>query len=401
MLPRLALALCLVLAGCAVTTKAPLRVVRDTNDRALSWAIGGVYDTLNGHLAISADDAVVAKGSFGALDNELRLAGAYRGYAIAALCKRVRDNSAYVGSTSVKCEVSVADSSIGTTVRTVQLGPDVDREAIASLTESSAPYIANYDADTGRITVTTSGTVVAEGTFPATATEVQLRGVYQDNQFTALCVKGQASGMTHDSVRCSVTEDETVAQGATPSTVGDIPPVQLATEQPSAVRATRLQPAAEQTSGAGTISQAVAEQPAPTGATSQLPAKQPAPTQTTLEPVTRRLTPARPPLRSCNGPQCIHIEPQTYHLATGPDTTWVIAGDYDSVSSRLTLTINGAPAVQGRFGVFDLELQIGNEYQGHKISASCTKSHGSLASSTLKCTVFVDQERAVVLQKET
>jgi hypothetical protein len=72
------------------------------------------------------------------------------------------------------------------------------------------------------------------------------------------------------------------------------------------------------------------------------------------------------------------------------------------VSSRLTLTINGAPVVQGRFGFLELELQIGNEYQGHKISASCTKSHGgSLASSSLKCTVFVDQERAVVLQKET
>jgi len=106
-------------------------------------------------------------------------------------------------------------------------------------------------------------------------------------------------------------------------------------------------------------------------------------------------------LRSCSGPQCIHIEPQTYHLATNPDTAWVIAGDYDSLSSRLTLTINGAPVVQGRFGLFDLELQIGNEYQGHKISASCIKSHGSLASSALKCTVFVDQERAVVLQKET
>jgi hypothetical protein len=401
MLPRLALALCLVLAGCALTTKTPLRVVRDTNDRALSWAIGGVYDTLNGHLTITADGAVVANGSFGALDSELRLAGAYQGYAIAALCKRLRDNSAHVGSTSVKCEVSVADSSIGTTVRSVQLGPDVDREAIGSLTDSSAPYIANYDADTGRITVTTNGTVVAEGTFPATATEVQLRGVYQDNKVTALCVKEQASGMTHDNVRCSVTEDETVAQGATPSTAGDIPPAQLATEQPSAARATRLQPAGEQASGAGTISQPVAEQPAPAGATSQLPAKQPVATQTTLEPVAKRSTPARPPLRSCSGPQCIHIEPQTYHLATNPDTAWVIAGDYDSVSSRLTLTINGAPVVQGRFGVFDLELQIGNEYQGHKISASCTKSHGSLASSALKCTVFVDQERAVVLQKET
>jgi len=113
MLPRLAAALCLVLAGCAFTTKEPLRVVRDTNDRALSWAIGGVYDTLNGHLTITADGAVVANGSFGALDSELQLAGAYQGYAIAALCKRERDNSAHVGSTSVTCEVSVADSSIG------------------------------------------------------------------------------------------------------------------------------------------------------------------------------------------------------------------------------------------------------------------------------------------------
>src|ERR1700730_17659069 len=399
MLPRLAAALCLVLAGCAFTTKEPLRVVRDTNDRALSWAIGGVYDTLNGHLTITADGAVVANGSFGALDSELQLAGAYQGYAIAALCKRERDNSAHVGSTSVTCEVSVADSSIGTTVRTAQLGPEVDREAIGSLTDSSPPYIASYEAATGRITVMTNETVVAEGTFPATATEVQLRGVYQDNKVTALCVKGQASGMTHDNVRCSVTEDETVAQGAAPSTAGDIPAVQLAAEQPSAPRATRLQ-SAEQASGAGTISQPAAEQPAPAGATSQLPAKQPCPPQTTAEAVAKR-PPPRPPLRTCSGPQCIHIEPQTYHLATSPDTARVIAGEYDSLSSRLTLTINGAPVVQGRFGFFDLELQIGNEYQGHKISASCTKSHGSIASSALKCTVFVDQERAVVLQKET
>jgi hypothetical protein len=120
------------------------------------------------------------------------------------------------------------------------------------------------------------------------------------------------------------------------------------------------------------------------------------------QPATRQLVLARPALRPCAGPQCIHIEPQTYHLASNSDTAWAIAGDYDSLSNRLTLLINGAPVVQGRFGFFESELQIANEYQGHKISASCTKSHGgSLASTALKCTVFVDQQRAVVLQMES
>jgi hypothetical protein len=352
MLPRLALALFLVLAGCAVTTTAPLRVVRDANDRAIPWAIGGTYDTLNGRVAITADGATVANGSFGVLDTELRVAGPYQGYAIAALCQRVRDSSAHFGSTSVKCEVSVADRSIAATVRNVQLGPDVDREAIEStLYDVSAPTIAGYDAATGQITVTIDGTVAAEGTFPPTAAEVQLQGTHLNHKVTALCVKAQASGMSHDNVRCTVTEDEPVAEAA------------------------------------GTMSQPATEQAASTQATPQ--------------PATKQPSPARAALRPCGGPQCIHIEPQTSRLASGPDTAWVIAGDYDSLTSRLTLTINGAPVVQGRFGFLDSELQIGNEYEGHKISASCMKAHGgSVASSVLKCTVFVDRQRAVVLQKE-
>jgi hypothetical protein len=164
-------------------------------------------------------------------------------------------------------------------------------------------------------------------------------------------------------------------------------------------------------------SQPVAEQPAAIPATTQPAAEQPAPTPATIQPATEHLsssqaglqtaprqpTPERATVRPCGGaPQCVHIDPQTYHFASNPDTSWVIAGDYDSLSSRLILTINGAPVAEGRFGLFDLKIDIGNEYDGHSISASCTKSHGaSLASSALKCTVFVDRERAVVLQKET
>jgi hypothetical protein len=353
MLSRLALGLCLVLVGCAVTTITPLRVVRDANDRALPWAIGGTYDTLNGRVAITADGTAVANGSFGALDTELRVAGSDQGYTIAALCQRVRDSSAHFGSTSVKCEVSVADRSIAATVRNVQLGPDVDREALgSSLYDVPAPTITGYDAATGQITVTIDGTVAAEGTFPPTAAEVQLQGTHQNHKVTALCVKAQASGMSHDNVRCTVTEDEPVAEAA------------------------------------GTMmSQPATEQAAPAPAAPQ--------------PATKQPSAARAALRPCGGPQCIHIEPQTSRLASGPDTAWVIAGDYDSLTSRLTLTINGAPVVQGRFGFLDSELQIENEYEGRKISASCMKAHGgSVASSVLKCTVFVDRQRDVVLQKE-
>src|SRR5882762_7421961 len=223
MLLRLALALCLVLAGCAVTTTTPLRVVRDANDRALPWAIGGVYDTLNGRLTITADGAVVAKGSFGILDTQLRIAGTYQGYAIAALCNKVRDTGAYFGSTSVKCEVSVADSSGAGTVRSVQLGPEVDREAIGSTLDSSSTSVASYDASTGQITVTIDGSVVAEGTFPPAATEVQLNGAHGEHKVTALCIKAQTTGIRHDSVRCTVTEEETIAEGANSSTVGEVP----------------------------------------------------------------------------------------------------------------------------------------------------------------------------------
>jgi hypothetical protein len=387
-----------------------------------------VYDTLNGRLTITADGAVVAKGSFGILDTQLRIAGTYQGYAIAALCNKVRDTGAYFGSTSVKCEVSVADSTGAGTVRSVQLGPEVDREAIGSALDSSSTSVASYDASTGQITVTIDGSVVAEGTFPPAATEVQLNGAHGEHKVTALCIKAQTTGIRHDSVRCTVTEEETIAEGANSSTVGEVPaPAQPASStmgeapapaQPASSTVGQAPAPAQPTSS--TVGQAPAPaqpataQPAVTRlATAPPAATQPATAQSAMtqpatnqpaasQPATRQLVLARPALRPCAGPQCIHIEPQTYHLASNSDTAWAIAGDYDSLSNRLTLLINGAPVVQGRFGFFESELQIANEYQGHKISASCTKSHGgSLASTALKCTVFVDQQRAVVLQMES
>jgi hypothetical protein len=374
---RSALALCLAVAGCAVTTTTPLRVVRDANDRGLPWAVGAVYDTLNGRVTITGDGAVVAESSFGVLDTSLQLSGTYNGYALAALCSRAHDGGAHFGSSSIQCQVSVGDGSVAGTVRRVQLGPDVDRESLASALDSSSLSLAYYDASTGQITVTIDGTAVAEGAFPPTATQVQLNGVHRNLPVTALCIK--SSEIARDIVRCTVTEGEAGTAHAVSGTSGDISAsTRPATEQPS------LQSALD----------AVKEQPS-----GLLPTLQPA--QARVQPG-KQPVPAQATLRSCGGPQCVRIDPQTCQLASSPGTTWIIAGDYDTISNRLTLTVNGVPAVQGRFGFLDSELQMGNEFQGHTINASCTKSHGaSLVSSALKCTVFVDQQRAVVLQKET
>jgi hypothetical protein len=416
-----------------------LQVTSDVNDGGLPWAIGAVYDTLSGRMTITADDATVAKGSFGLLDTELKLAGAFQGYAVTARCRRLRNTYVHYGATSVECEVSVAGRTDASPVRSVRLGPGADREAVAALLDSSSSTsVAVYDPATGQITVTIDGTVVAEGIFPPSATGLELRGQHRDHGVTALCVRAQASGMAHDSVRCTVTDEEAIAEAGASSTAVDVPAqVQPASGPPATAQQATVQPAVAQPTpvraGAAQLApiQSVAAQPTPPQPAAPKPAAgqpdaaqrtaaqpappepataQPAMTQSTAaqpaatQPATRQLAAARATLlRPCAGPQCIHIEPQTYHLATSPDTAWVIAGDYDSLSNRLTLTVNGAAVAQGRFGLFDTQLQITNVYEGHKISASCTKTHGgaSLASSALKCTVFVDQERAVELRRET
>jgi hypothetical protein len=419
---RLAVVLCVLLASCAFTTKAPLRVVSDSDER-VPWKVGAVYDTLNGDLAITADGAVVARGSFGLLDIRLRLEGAYKGYSITAACVKVRDTNVHYGPESAQCEVSVADRSAGGRMRIVRLGPGTDRDNIGSSEATrTASSVTQYDPSTGKIVAMIDGRLVAEGVFPPVSSEVQLNGTDQGRKVTVQCIKGPASGLSRDNVRCTVNEDETqVASQSVAATVAEQPAsvpatIQPTAEEPAPALAT-IHPAAEKPAPAPATIQPVAEQPAPAPATGQpapeqsapAPATiQPAPEQPSSAPATVQTTPPKPTpepatVRPCGGsPQCVHIEPQTYHLASNPDTSWLIAGDYDRLSSRLILTVNGSPVAEGRFGLLDLEIKIANKYEGHSISASCTKSHGaSLASSALKCTVFVDRERAVVLQKET
>ena len=496
MLPRLAVAVCLVLAGCAVTTKTPLRVTRDTSDRALPWAIGGVYDTLNGRLTITADGSTVAEGTFGFLDTHLQLVGAYQGYTVTALCQKQKYDATHFGSTAVDCRVSVSENSRAGTVRTVQLGPEVDRSALDfSSPDSSATAIAFYDPATDHVTVTIDGQTVAEGDFPRSASQVELTGVLRKEKITATCVRQQLSPVGSEGVRCSVTGEETpgnapqatatpagttapaptapqpeMTQAASPScsgpqcaatgpsAPGNAPQVTTARAGSNAVKTT-IQPAATAPSAATTSAGTPLQSPAmatPAGTPSSgTPVQQssmaaPAASPSAVAPVAQAAmaTPAASPSVSapvpqsamaapagstsasapvqqaaiptpagsalasasaqrpliatsippCTGPRCIDLGTETYHPAGDSAAAWTIAGQYDGLSSRVTLTVNGAPVARGRFGLLDLEIQIATNYEGHQISASCSKAHGgSLAESVVKCSVSVDQKHAASL----
>jgi len=96
---------------------------------------------------------------------------------------------------------------------------------------------------------------------------------------------------------------------------------------------------------------------------------------------------------------CSSSPTQTYRPANYSGSAWVIAGNLKPglVDAEITVNINNTEVIKGKFSDFQDTAEFTGKYEDYKIDASCSRIQG-FAGTKCQCTVFVDGERAAILQ---
>lgn len=87
----------------------------------------------------------------------------------------------------------------------------------------------------------------------------------------------------------------------------------------------------------------------------------------------------------------------SYRPRGSNDDAWAISGQFNEMTGKLLITIDGNTVIDGNVSVWDGAGELSGEYRGKTVSASCNYIT-KMMSSYEQCTVFVDSERAATLQ---
>ena len=87
---------------------------------------------------------------------------------------------------------------------------------------------------------------------------------------------------------------------------------------------------------------------------------------------------------------------QPYRPANYSGAPWNIGGAHASLLGGINLTIDGTVVASGKFG-FSQSLELSGEYKKNPVNASCDKLFLNAKYYTIKCMVFVSNERAGTL----
>lgn len=97
---------------------------------------------------------------------------------------------------------------------------------------------------------------------------------------------------------------------------------------------------------------------------------------------------------------CSSAPQQTYRPSGYTGAAWRITGTWSESllgDDTLIVNINEQEVIKGKFSIFEDSVELSGLYDGHRISASCTRGMGWLGSK-VQAIVFVDEERAATLQ---
>jgi hypothetical protein len=93
---------------------------------------------------------------------------------------------------------------------------------------------------------------------------------------------------------------------------------------------------------------------------------------------------------------CSTVAPsQGYRSAGSTEAPWQIGGELFDITN-VKIFINGVKIIDDRLSLFSGDGDFHASYSGKQISASCTTNTGLLAK-TIKCFVFVENEKAATL----
>lgn len=93
---------------------------------------------------------------------------------------------------------------------------------------------------------------------------------------------------------------------------------------------------------------------------------------------------------------CTTVAPsQGYRSAGSTSPPWQISGELFDFTN-IKILINGAKVIDERLSLLTGDGEFSSSYNGKQIMASCSTSTGLMSSST-RCLVFVDNEKAATL----
>ena len=88
---------------------------------------------------------------------------------------------------------------------------------------------------------------------------------------------------------------------------------------------------------------------------------------------------------------------QSYRPANYTGAAWDISGDFNGLTKRLIVKINGETAIDDRLPLLSSGGEVKGQYKNHKVVANCFEQR-SLFTQSYQCIVFVDNDRAATLQ---
>lgn len=93
---------------------------------------------------------------------------------------------------------------------------------------------------------------------------------------------------------------------------------------------------------------------------------------------------------------CSTVAPsQGYRPSGSTAAPWQISGELFDITN-VKIFVNGSKVIDERLSLMSGDGEFNSSYNGKQIMASCSTSTGLMSSST-KCFVFVDNEKAATL----
>lgn len=93
---------------------------------------------------------------------------------------------------------------------------------------------------------------------------------------------------------------------------------------------------------------------------------------------------------------CATTAPSQYYRPANSANQYKITGDYNQLTYKLDIFIDGNSVLSGRMPVFSNDLELSGAYNNMAVDSMCFRKVSAF-SEQVQCTVLVDNERAATL----